>query len=82
MEVLLKVASPLFPPKVLVDVADGDLPEVGRAAARLASHLYASCQLVRPLPHRIRNIEIRNETLSQMGGVGWVGGWLAGWVGG
>ena len=41
VEVLLKDAPPLLPPKVLVDVADGDLPEVGRAAPHLASHLDA-----------------------------------------
>ena len=38
MEVLSKHASPLLLPKVLVDVADGDVPEVGRAAGRLAGH--------------------------------------------
>ena len=41
MEVLSKDAPSLLPPKVLVDVADGDLPEVGRAAHRLAGHLDA-----------------------------------------
>ena len=41
MEMLLKDAPPLLPPKVLVDVADGDLPEVGSAAHRLAGHLDA-----------------------------------------
>ena len=41
MKVFLKNAPPLLPPKVLVDVADGDLPEVGRAAHRLAGHLDA-----------------------------------------
>ena len=44
MEVLLKHAPPLLPAKVLVDVADGDLPEVGRAAGRLAGHLNARPQ--------------------------------------
>ena len=41
VEVLLKDPSPLVPPKVLVDVADADLPEVGRAPRRLALHLDA-----------------------------------------
>ena len=41
VEVLLKDPSPLVPPKVLVDVADADLPEVGRAPHRLALHLDA-----------------------------------------
>ena len=41
VEVLSKDAPSLLPPKVLVDVADGDLPEVGRAAHRLAGHLDA-----------------------------------------
>ena len=52
VEVLLKNAPPFLPAKVLVDVADGDLPEVGRAAGRLAAHLnarpqkfYLSCRL-------------------------------------
>ena len=41
VEMLLKDAPPLLPAKVLVDVAYGDLPEVGRAARRLAGHLNA-----------------------------------------
>ena len=41
MEVLLKDASPLFPPKDLVDVADGDLPEVDGAARHFTGHLDA-----------------------------------------
>ena len=41
VEVLLKDPPPLVPPKVLVDVADADLSEVGGAPRRLAPHLDA-----------------------------------------
>ena len=41
VEVLLKDPPPLVPPKVLVDVADADLSEVGGAPRRLALHLDA-----------------------------------------
>ena len=39
VKVLLKDAPPLLSPKLLVDVADGDLPQIARAASRLARHL-------------------------------------------
>ena len=41
MKVFLKNAPPLLPPKVLVDVADGDLPEVDGAARHFTGHLDA-----------------------------------------
>ena len=41
VEMLSEDAPPLLPPKVLVDVADGDLPEVDGAARHFTGHLDA-----------------------------------------